>query len=76
MNCYDYDNQPDPGDMPMQEPDPHEGAWDHLDPSDTFDAEIQDHEHRGVAALLFGKQKRTAEPEPNDHGEPDWSTYI
>ena len=66
MNCYDYDNQPDPGDMPMQEP----------DPADTFDAEIQDHEHRGVAALLFGKQKRTAEPEPNDHGEPDWGTYI
>jgi hypothetical protein len=22
------------------------------------------------------KPKRTAQPDPNDHGEPDWATYL
>jgi hypothetical protein len=68
MNCYDYDNQPDPGDMPMHEPD--------LDPADTFDAEVNDFMASHFKLIhVTPKQKRTAEPEPNDHGEPDWSTY-
>lgn len=42
MNNYDYDNQPDPGDMPM------------VDPADTFDAEV--HDYRGAAGVLFGRR--------------------